>query len=811
MKKICCLFSVAFMALAIGCTDDEIIKQGSVYPVDENEVPFGAGEGVLRTGEKTETRTIYEVGLDESGNPQNYDKYTNLRVSWLEGDKVRVFSPEAPAGYQTADYKVTPELVGNEHYESDGFLVKLGENGIHWGENGKPQNFYAFYPGDSQYIKESLTTQPIVGAIIPVTQEKGQLTIYNSLTNQLDPDGDWKIINPDMEFCMMAAQNQYTPNSQQQKVELIFKPLITVFDIVVNGPKNSEEEYKILSVSLRSKSQNIVGPFTYTFTDDGKGQYDFPATTTDYRIATVDCMSNGVPTSLKGGQKLNLKFFLLPRDINSSELSISVFLEGGRVLTKSLGGNANFAAGKIIKIRTPKIKVSETNNWMSLIDDDVYFASQLSLPGAKHAYSYKAINELGINSETPEITSFGDVNTTMMSFFQTKNIKDLFNSGVRAFDIKVTTVNDYAEIYAAGKNTGIRLSDFLDELSGYLNPENGKATEAAVVTINYVSDRHSTSQWLDIVLGTQGVQEMNNAATRLKKVTSEITMGKMRGKIGIMVLYPEATDRAASTKYTGIIQNYSTSVQDYQGSHIDAGKGLQLGQTGQLYYQNLYQVNNPDIHDSSIDGVRQNVGLCPHYILKENYDNSEVSLNLIDTKKDLIARLLAHSQSSNMSKTDLFMNDCAGFCVVNDNQSTGWRDYANFEYKWLFGYYWDVTKSFNGVRDPNRLSGPVQTAPDSPNTGDTYLGENGGSPSLGQGGNTALFAEHINPALQDMIYQVVKLGRAPLGIIFMNYAGIKTVTVGGRTYTVEGVDLPSVIMTNNFKFDLMKKESTSAQ
>ena len=68
---------------------------------------------------------------------------------------------------------------------------------------------------------------------------------------------------------------------------------------------------------------------------------------------------------MASGEKLNVKFFLLPRDIQASELSVSVVLSNG-----------------------PKLNPANVNNWMSRIGDDVLFASQLSLPGTKHSFTY---------------------------------------------------------------------------------------------------------------------------------------------------------------------------------------------------------------------------------------------------------------------------------------------------------------------------------------------------------------------------------------------------------------------------------------
>ena len=65
-----------------------------------------------------------------------------------------------------------------------------------------------------------------------------------------------------------------------------------------------------------------------------------------------------------------------------------------------------------------------------------------------------------------------------------------------------------------------------------------------------------------------------------------------------------------------------------------------------------------------------------------------------------------------------------------------------------------------------------------------------------------MLAEKINPEVARTIYNLVNEGRTPLGVVYINFAGVDEVTFNGRTYNVSGNQLPSMIMSNNFKFAL---------
>ena len=504
---------------------------------------------------------------------------------------------------------------------------------------------------------------------------------------------------------------------------------------------------------------------------------------------------------MASGEKLNVKFFLLPRDIKASELSVSVVLSNGQTLTKDLADeNAehNLAQGEIVRVFTPKLNPANVNNWMSRIGDDVLFASQLSIPGTKHSFTYRTFG-----SESGDYDAEHDI----MQSFQSIDIDNQFDTGIRAFDVKVSTGSGQGiQIYSGTENIE-PLTNFLDALKTKLETA---STECAVVAINFVDWGDNQSEWLRKLCAK--INDWNSSQGRnsygeqwLQLINSQTTMGDMRQRIGIIVHYPE--DSPQTYDNISIIENYSSSVQNTSLVNYRFVRG------DNVWIQNLLQVNNPEINVGTHNGA----GLTPYFITEAVGKGEATSYDLIDTKLDLIDQLLNTIRQQGTS--NLYVNDLGGFCVVDSYDSTGsatWHGYRASQ-GW-FG--WDWTESRNGITNdyvnlPNRNDYDFYTekrptdnqAPASPEAsrGATWLYVDATNSQRGQGGNNALLAEKINPQALTKIYNMVDEGRAPLGVVYMNFAGTDEVTMGRHLYNVYGTQLPAIIISNNFKFALETK------
>ena len=793
----------AMMAfLLAGCADDDLVKESVVLPVSGDEIEFGAAPGGF-TDVNPESRTIYDVPAGST-----FDNYQLLNIKWQYGiDQVRVYCPEGAEGFRTADYTVK-EATDASSGTSTGFLVKNGETGVRWGDTGKPHNFYAFYSLGK--IDEGLQTGTTVKATIPTGQEGGKLLTYNNDGNE-DPNGTFKIITPDMSFCMMAGKGTWTPGTDKQ-VALTFTPIVTVLDVLINGPKDVEF-MNIVSVSVRSKSgKNIVGTFSYNLADN---TYNFDATDkseTAASIATVQTIIDNNPVSLKKNEQLNVKFFLLPREVPNGDLVVSVFTEGGVVYNKTISGvgstsgggsgDGKLGAGLITRIKTPKLGGQEANNWMSQIPDNALF-TQLSLPGTKNSFAYNVDNSFNPNSG---ISRFYQA-LPPLGINATAENSTQFDEGVRVFDVHLNLLGDYSTatpvVYSGGENATpqITLEAVLNSLRGKVRPSD-TPTECAVLFLNFVKGKsvggtNDVSTWLSAVMNVLNIWNQSNSGV-LTTFDANTTMLDMRGKIAVIFNLENNANLPSGTAPVNYITGLSTSVQNT--SIVDAtfssGAGVRI--------QNLQQCNNPNFKSTEAGdfGYREDIGLVPYFITKANYDDPTVSCNLIETKETLMKQINSEIASS---AGNLYINDLSGFCVTKDIRSTGYVTYRrNVRGRWNVVWdYGEDTSLYDYAKLPTDGDFYSSSEPSDPSGGDVwYQIPHVNYSDLGNGGNTCLFAEIFNEKAVKEYSSLVGNLRQPLGLVLMNFAGVGSVETNNGTYSVQGIRLPGLIMMNNFMFPL---------
>lgn len=826
MKKIKLLTGALLVIGLTACSDDLDVKRE--MPVTGEEVAFGTS---LRNFETPQSRTIYGVPEDESVN-----SYSELTINWVEGDKVRVYSPQATPGFQYADYVIDEATEGGSaHY----FLVKDSHNdtGVRWGDVSTLHHFYAFYPtninrnnytpikglGDGQ-TADNMTVE----AEIPVAQERGELV-------EAGPDGkdvgnvflpaNWKLIRPDMTYAIMAGHGTWDPNDPDQvdkNVTIKFKPIVTVVDVVVNGPADGANALDVYRVTINSKKTPIVGKFTAQFDEEGNVTFGgmSETITENNNMATINCQYNGQPTKLGPGEKLTLKFFLLPRAIDASELSVTVQINEGRVLTKSLipglgedeVTNENpLAQGQIVRVWTPNLTVPASSNWMSSIPDNVLF-SQLSLPGSKHSYTGDLYNKAVSGGQIDE-------NAGIMQYYQSIYVTDgnadtQFDKGIRAFDLKIynNERNGWSGypnyVYAGGgKVNDLTIGDVLDNLNEQM-AESDSRDEACVVMLNYVSPPE-ISTWLSRL--EQGLNDWNNdhQGTLVRIDPAKTTMGDIRGKIAVIINVPDNTT-GNNLDFVNYIYGFSSSVQNIELQNLTLNDGQRVRM------QNLYQVNNPDLKSGDPYAYRSGAGLVPYYITEKVGMKlyTDTYYNLLSVKEDLMNKLFDEMRTESYSS--LVINDLAGFCVTQNAGSTGSVQWGTQTWTWhAFGQSsWDgsLTTSYDFANVD--MSGNETTTykwdvtPSGQDYDETWFRLTG-SRDLGQGGNTVVFANDFNQRALDAVYNMVENGRVPLGIVLMNFAGTDKVKINGTDREVWGNQLPSTVMSNNFMFSLKTGTTTT--
>lgn len=809
----------ACLALTLAGCSDEVGITADQLPVSGDEITFGAAAGQFTEPTK---RTVY--GFVDG---ENYSNYKKLAIKWVPGqDQVRVYCPN-PSEQHWADYTV---MAGTGVTASDFYLQRSDENaqGVRWGDDlTQEHTFYSFYPlktssKDAAAPIEGLQRGTKVRATIPTAQLSGKVT------SNTDPNikRTWYVVEPDMSYAMMVGTGTWRPGNSKN-ITLNYKPIVTVLDVYVNGPADdgSEVNYTVTGVGVRSASQPIVGTFDYDAATDQCTYVTPESGSQDDNWAYVEVAGqDGNGQKLNPGEGMNVKFFLLPQDIDPSELTVYVFLSNGSVLSQPLGtgdGSA-LAKGEIVKVLTPRIKPAETSNWMSAIGNDVLFASQLSLPGTKHSYSYLnyEYNDAWPWQPSNSESNTYNANTDMMQTYQTLDIGQQFDMGVRAFNIKVYG-NPDSDIYVAGDHSDrLQLDDFLTTLSAKLDEAR---TEFAIVTIDFVQDdeAYTAQEWLNRVCTTidnwsaqhsdvdntddnlDGTDLNNGEKDYFREVTATTTVGAMRRGIGVVIFAPG--DQTNSSSNVNIVNNYETSVQQTALWHATMKSGLG---SADITIQNLEQNNSPSSSEGGLD-------LYPYFITEQNVLHN-TPMDLIAKKKELITQLMRESWSNNNGTSDggktshLYLNDLSGFCVVNNSSSTGSVDVgtARSRYQaWEVDYAWeleDVTTYTDAHNIPSLSSLTDFTTLD-PNPGygdrvDNVI--NRANSVVGNGGNNALLAEQINPYAESEIRRFVNDGRTPLGIVYMSFAGKEKVTFNGVEYDVNGTTLPALIVANNFKFAL---------
>lgn len=808
MRRIKLMTGALLGVLLISCSDD-LVERNFERPQSGEDIVFGTQ---LQDFTRPQSRTIYGVPDGES-----VEDYSQLTIDWVEGDQVRVYCPEASTECQWADYDVKSVL---EDGVSKYYLEKQGEIGVRWGDTENDvHNFYAFYPlniGRNNPVKISgLEGNMTVSATIPVAQEHGDLVeAGNQATDvgNVTLPANWKLFRPDMTYAMMAGTGTWDPNTATEKnVTLNFTPLVSVVDVVINGPASGQPAMNIYTVSIRSKNQPIVGPFTYDFSTNSFSGMEDNVQEGDNNIATISCIHEvgGVasPVTLNAGEVLTLKFFLLPRDIQASELSVSVLTDAGRVLTQNLvpeGGaqqDRPLVQGKITRVITPKMTMPDASNWMSLINDNVLF-TQLSLPGSKHSYTGDLYTEDASNV---------DADRAWMDFYQSLYVTDTnqqgesttqFDQGIRAFDIKLIEDGSNMCVYVGNKKLqnsnypdGMTIGNVLNNLYDKLRES---PTEGVVLCINYVnSGAIYAYQWLNQVVAR--VNDWGNLHNNvLTQITPQTTMLDMRGKIAVIINLtndmsaPGGSNVNYITGFTSAVNN--TTIQN-----------MRMNGQFQVHMQNLYQVNNPLITEEEGSwGVYPTVGLVPYYATEPDFT---LGHDLLAVKKDLMNDLFDEARTD---QNCLYINDLSGFSVVKHSQSTGFR-YATVsewtEGGWFVSDRWD-THYNEEFYDYNKI--PTTDQPANPAYGDQYLVSLGEEHSYwGQGGNTAAFAEEFNPVAVNAVNNMVNNGRVPLGLVFQNFVGVSNVTAGDdhRNYNVYGLRLPGLVMANNFMFTLETRDS----
>ena len=550
MKKIVySLFTVALIGMS-GCQDDEIVEP--VLPAQTgDEITFGSSLVDTEIG----TRTIYGDEPVEGAYP----------VEWEDGDQISIYCPEA-AQTKIVKYKVTPDAT---NASTSSLVTKINEDeaGLQWGA-AETHHFSAFYPGDR--ILESVEGK--LRGEIPVEQAP---VGWKKETNTAGGTTYTGIANTDYAF--MWAYNTHD-KSDGSDVALEFKPWVTILDVEINGPANEGEAIKMSSVQIRSLSnETLNGEFLIDFNPVEDNESNYPTyeeygnpNATRSQIS-IQLYANEIKSeegqtepfndfiTLKHNDKIVVRFYLLPKDVNydtteegRSDLQVRVTPFNSAVLTRTLNAQNGTAHGgilahKVNKVILPSVSKVGPNDWMSSLDPGI-FITELSLPGSKMSYQTEA--------------NGADV------AYQKLTIEEQMDNGIRAFQIQTGSINTHSgwgysdasdqhlRACVAGRRTDIPFSNIVKDIADGLKRAEGRGhtNEYAFILLtaslsacdSYTEEGgflgHSVSNaeaWMDAI--KTDLAEMASEPDTYRLYTEEITptttIADVAGHIIIKVNY----------------------------------------------------------------------------------------------------------------------------------------------------------------------------------------------------------------------------------------------------------------------------------
>ena len=658
----------AFLPLALmaGCQDN--IEEPPVVPAQTgDEITFGSALTDI------DTKTIYG---DE---PVTDDNGTYYPVTWEDGDQIAIYCPEA-SNANMVYYKVTPDDTDASH-SSAVTKVNPDQAGLQWGTE-EEHHFSAFYPADR--IVGLLNGK--ITAEIPVEQTP---LSWKSTPNDAGGTTYTGVANTDYAF--MWAYNTHL-KSQGGGVALNFKPWVTILDVEINGPETDGAAIKMSAVQLVSTTgETLNGQFTMDFTAVETGEAEYPtyeqagnpASTRSYiTIQLYDQSLNdgkGDFITLKHGDKIVVRFYLLPKDTNydtsaRQDLQLRVTPYNSAVLVRTLNAAAGSDEGtqaggilahKVNKVILPSVSQTGPNYWMSSLDPNIY-VTELSLPGSKMSYQ----------------TEKNGANVP----YQTSSIADQVTNGIRAFQIQTASTNTATGLdtgdasdqvlymTVAGNKTRTRFKEIVEEIATGLKTAEaaGKNQEYAFILLTAALGEcesyggilgYATSgdlAWMDAIRNE--LAEMTYDKDRYRLYTGEITptttIDDVKGHIIIKVNYNNDNmgnhlsedDRipAMFAKW-GVFDDVSTPFTETSAYAINS-----------MRWGTSHNVNNGALqwfyHEATSVGYNNDGG-------EETYDQK------IGNIEDMWKRSVGY-YNSNSDHSMWFLNDLGG-CYVNGIYNSG--------------------------------------------------------------------------------------------------------------------------------------------
>ena len=501
--------TLALSFLFAGCSEDELTKGPGAQVGDE--VQFGLSLSNL------DTRTVY-----------GEETKTGFPIYWVNGDKVRVASPQCLSGRNSAEYAIAVESATQNYATS---MTKTGDAGVQWG-TAKTADFYSIYPSSAstklEVSGEGVTTTLHVDA----TQFAS--TTDNGTSYYAEP--------AEMGNVVMYAKTAGVTSGTT--VELHYTPFSTVLEFELTAPTQitgtQKSEITIQSLTLTAPTgTTIAGDFGFTFPTGESTTPSIEAATGGSNSITLHFLNNNQYTTVLSTSKTTLKakMCLMPISGNLAGWKIEVNTSAGtfsKTLTETDkdGKKTNLIAGQVHKIKLPTLSYASKEwvyslaSWIPTLPDytNIYL-SELSLPGAWYAGSDEA-------------------------YQATSNITELWNAGVRAFAVECRTNSEltwggwtpnYVCISGSGSNSsgayrsGTNITNVLASIKTALASHQD---EYAVLVLSYADGGSGGHRAEDHAYFLQGVANALSGYTDIvysDPITKNTTIDQVKGKLIVKV------------------------------------------------------------------------------------------------------------------------------------------------------------------------------------------------------------------------------------------------------------------------------------
>lgn len=786
---------------------DELEQNNRIPIVEGDEINFGAsnlasfGNGYSEVSRSRNSRTSYgDASFD--GNKWHYP------LNWVYGDQIKVYCGEA-ADAVARDYRIEWAGGSDGNVASDNstaYMVKVGENGLHWGDINKKHHFYAFYPASS-INNDGAFQEGVVHDTIPGTQEmvEWQEKTINGKTV-------W-VGKPNMEYAYMSADTIIDPKTADNKVGFDFKPLTTAVEITLIGKDGiTGNGIPLTAVQITSErgdkteKQAVCGAFEHNILT-GVTTVHNDNVATDYMI-TVPLWQKSktgddlMPLQLKGGDTVRFTVFLLPGTYKDSEgketrtlknLQVRVPGWNSGVRVKYYDG-INLEVGTKSQIWLPDYNTNDKpNTWLGSLPDNVYI-SQLSIPGSVNAFSKSILPNY----------SYPGAGQDEMDLTQDLEVEQQFSYGVRAFEIATerwssllasqNTINGKnlgtEGSLIAGTTTSSNLDNALTRLAQLVKDNQ---SEFVIVMPYYAPDETQNAEGWSHQLQNylQSLPKINEHPSvnevEILPFSNSMTIGEARGKILCLSRMPSGKesvdDWVGNPVYTSAIygwdsdknrwerRGYNMSAEGYwtDGQWNGNSNPALAGYTNPTYLNWKYDAAMPASTGTSTTEsvtfyIQDWFRVCDAPDGSAQYQHADGIFPSSTTWYD--------SKNEKIRNIKEFMDQTIG---VLSKDVTGNSVFINS----LAGYY--IISKSSGV---SALPAPTTLHPD-----------------YGKHGDIPPFARDMNNEVYKYILNLDYNSRGPLGIILINYAGVKTY----GTLSMRGDYIVKALVDNNFRFPLLGK------